>query len=287
MTTTITAPTLRQKTGAAFALSRPVNVLIGAASILLGAVVTGGSLHPAGKIVLACVSGALIMAGANAINDVYDLDIDRINRPHRPLPAAQLSPRTARGLAIFYFTLGVFFSIFLTPVSVVVATTATALLWLYSARLKRTVLWGNLTVSLVAGLAFIYGGLVAGRWAEALIPAGFAFLFHLGREVIKDIEDLAGDRELGAVTLPIRYGRRVALRVAVAAFALLLVATYMPFALGLYSSLYWKIVLLGVDTVLIYVIVVLLRDPSVERLGRLSGLLKADMMVGLAAVFFR
>lgn len=278
---------LRQKVIAVFRLVRPHNLLIGAGSILIGAVVTGGSVEPLGKVVLACLSGALVMAGANAINDVYDVEIDRINRPERPLPSGLLASATARTVAIFFFVAGVFFSIFIASISIYVAVFTTVLLWLYSARLKRTILWGNLTVSLITGLAFIYGALAVGRWREALIPAGFAFLFHLGREIIKDVEDLPGDRELGAVTLPVRFGRRVALRVAVVAFVLLLIATYLPYGFGLYGSTYWRIVLFGVDSVLVYVMVILLRDPSMEQLGRLSTLLKADMLVGLTAVYFR
>lgn len=268
-------------------LSRPVNLVIGAASILIGAIVTGRTLEPWGNVLLSCVSGILIMAGANAVNDVYDLDIDRINRPDRPLPSGRLGMRLARSVAIFFFVAGVFFSIFISFVSTVVATLATVLLWLYSARLKRTVLLGNLTVSLVTGLAFVYGALAVGHWLQALIPAGFAVLFHLGREILKDVEDLPGDRQLGAMTLPVRFGRRVALRVAVATFALLLVATYLPYGMGIYGPTYWMIVVLGVDSVLLVVMVILLGDPPRSWLGKLSTVLKADMIVGLAAVYFR
>lgn len=268
-------------------LVRPANLLIGAASILLGAWVTGRSLQPVAKVLLACLSGALVMAGANAINDVYDLDIDRVNRPQRPLPSGQLAVGAARTLAIFFFVTGVFFSIFIALISIIVAALTVALLWLYSARLKRTPLWGNLAVSTVTGLAFIYGALAVGRWKEALIPAGFAFLFHLGREIIKDVEDLPGDRQLGAATLPVQFGRRLALRVSASAFALLLVATYLPYGFGLYGQTYWKIVLFGVDSVLAGVMVALLRDPPAHVLGRLSTLLKVDMVVGLVAVYFR
>ena len=70
-----------------------------------------------------------------------------------------------------------------------------ALLYFYSARLKRTVLIGNLVIGLMTGMAFIYGGVVVGRMERAVVPAIFAFLVNLARELLKDVEDMEGDRK--------------------------------------------------------------------------------------------
>ena len=67
-------------------LTRPVNLLIALLSIFIGGFVTG-TIHPLLKLLLASFSGMLVAAGANSINDYYDLEIDRINKPKRPLPS--------------------------------------------------------------------------------------------------------------------------------------------------------------------------------------------------------
>ena len=235
-------------------------------------------------VLWAMVVAALITAGANALNDLFDLEIDRINKPHRPLPSGKLSISQARGFSIAATVTGLALSPLLGWWGLMVAWAVTVLLVAYSVRLKKTPLWGNLAVALAAALAFVYGGLVAGRVSSALIPAGFAFLFHLGREILKDAEDVAGDRAGGARTLATRAGIATALNFAGLAFIVLILATPLPFMLGRYSLAYLVIVILGVDVPLVYVVISSLRDQGPRNLGRLSLLLKLDMWVGLVAV---
>jgi geranylgeranylglycerol-phosphate geranylgeranyltransferase len=264
-------------------LARPLNVVIAAGSVLVGALAAGvWAFSPA--VLWAMIVAALITAGANAMNDLFDLDIDRINKPHRPLPAGRLSGSQARGFSIVVMVVGLGLSVLLGLWGMIVAWTVTILLVAYSARLKRTPLWGNLAVALAAGLAFVYGGLAAGRIGPALIPAGFAFLFHLGREILKDAEDVAGDRAAGARTLATQVGIATALKWAGFVFVLLILATPLPFVMGGYSLAYLIIVILGVDVSLVWVIVSSLRNQGPVNLGRLSFLLKLDMWVGLAAI---
>ena len=77
-------------------LSRPVNVLITFVSIPVACWIAGGTGHDRLFILLAGITGALVAAGANAINDAFDIDIDRINRPDRPLPRGALTQYDAR-----------------------------------------------------------------------------------------------------------------------------------------------------------------------------------------------
>lgn len=259
-------------------------MLIGGLSIFVGALVTG-SVQPLGKVVVACLSGALVAAGANVINDYFDVEIDRRNKPYRPLPAGRLTRRAAKVQALTLLALGSALGAALGLLPLVVATLTALLLYVYSWRLKRTVLWGNLAVSLATALAFFYGGLAVGRPWAASIPAGFAFLFHLGREIIKDVEDMHGDRLEGAVTLPIRHGLRTALAVATAVYVLVVAVTPLPYFGGVYGLAYLIVVVLGVDTVVAYVLVAMWRRPEPPVLHRLSELLKADMFVGLVAIY--
>lgn len=266
-------------------MARPVNLLLGIISIFLGAFLTG-TLEPLQNVILACLSGMLIMAAGNVLNDFFDLEIDRVNKAHRPLPAQKVTPDAARNFSIILFALGNFLSIFITWYSLGMALVVSAGLFLYNFKLKRTVLLGNLTVSLIAACAFVYGGLAVGHWRATMIPAGLAFLFHLGREIIKDIEDRQADRSKSAQTLPVRFGIPAALSAASVVFAILILFTFLPYLLKIYSAAYFWIALIGVDLVVIVALIFCWFNPFPDSLKKISTILKADMFVGLLAIYF-
>lgn len=263
---------------------RPVNCLIGGLSIGIAAVLAGAE-RISMPVALAIISGMLITAAANTINDYFDIDIDRINRPDRPLPAGELSPKTARCMAIFLFGCGVFFSIFINFYAILVTLLSTVLLIAYSAYLKRMLLWGNISVSLMTAIAFLYGALAAGRWQDGVIPAVFAFFFHLGREILKDLEDRIGDASADAQTFPLRFGLMPTLTLITAIYLVLISLTVVPFVIGHYGRAYLLTVLLGVDVVLLVVLAILWRKKDIANLSSLSNVLKADMLVGLIAIY--
>lgn len=265
-------------------LTRPVNLLIAFFSIFIGGFVTG-SIHPLLKLLLACFSGMLIAAGANSINDYYDLEIDRINKPKRPLPSGLVAPYRAHLFALVLFGLGILVGCFIHFIAFCIALCSSILLYLYSYRFKRTILWGNLVVALISGMAFIYGGSAVGRYLEALVVGIFAFLFHLSREIIKDIEDMKGDRSQGLVTYPLKHGIKKALVLTSFVMVVLIGLTFVPYFLHLFSVVYLWIVVIGVDLFLIYVLFSMWVQPTSVNTGRLAVLMKADMVVGLLAVY--
>ncbi len=266
------------------ALTRPVNVLLGAASIAVGAWLTAGVQWSA-ELGLACLSGALVMAGGNCINDYFDAEIDAVNKPFRPIPAGRVSAGYAVSWASILLVLGVFLSIFLNWTAFVLALSVALGLVLYGWRLKRSFLLGNLAVSLFSAIAFVYGGVAVGRWQLTFFPACFAFLFHLGREIIKDVADRDADRVAAARTLPILHGPEKALVLASTVFAALICLTFVPYALDVYGRSYLVVVVTGVDLVLVGIIYFLLNDPPVATLNRVSTILKIDMLVGLFAIY--
>ena len=265
-------------------LTRPQNNFIAAISVLVGAAISG-EVESWGKVFFACISAFFISAGGNSINDFFDLEIDRINKPNRPLPRGEISPFSALRFSISLFLLGILLSFWVKPLSVLVAFVACGLLIVYSSHFKRKLLWGNLTVSLVSALAFFYGGIATRDFRLSLIPAAFALLFHLGREVLKDVEDLKGDTFSGASTLPIRLGVDFSLGFCTLVFSLLMVLTVFPYIFHIFSFLYLLLVIMGVDLVIIYVIWSMWHNPSPSNLHRLSNLLKADMLLGLATIY--
>ena len=265
-------------------LTRPVNLLVAFVSIFIGGFVTG-TIQPVVKLIFACFSGVFISAGACSINDYYDLEIDRINRPKRPLPSGMVSPEHAYVYSLILLSVGVVLGLFIHLLGFIIALSSSLLLYFYSFRLKGTVLWGNLTVALIAGMALIYGGLAVGRTGQALIVGAFAFFYHLGREIIKDIEDVEGDRSQGIKTLPIQYGVTTALLWATVVFMVLIALTLVPYVLKLFSLTYLIVVVIGVDLFLVYVLISMWQKSEAKNMGRLAILMKVDMFVGLLAVY--
>jgi len=267
-----------------FKLTRPQNNLIAALSVLVGALVAGNIEYWWG-VVFACISAFFISGGGNCINDFFDVEIDRINKPFRPLARGEVSKIPAFWFSVFLFLAGLSLSLFIRPLSVMIATVAIIFLIFYSSILKRKLFWGNFTVSLVAAVAFVYGGITTRDFRLSLIPAVFAFLFHMGREIIKDVQDLKGDLSLNVSSFPIRFGIRFSLIFATLIFSLLIFLTSLPYLFDIFSFLYLIMVILGVDLVLFYVLWSMWKDPSNSNLGRLSTILKIDMFLGLAAIY--
>ncbi len=263
-------------------LSRPLNGLITALSVAAGALCTDGSIPPK-ALIAAALSAALVNAAGNAFNDLLDVDIDRVNRPERPLPSQRIAPRTAGIYAAAMAVLGIVIALSISPLHALLAAAISALLIVYSAYLKTSVLWGNALVGLLAAAAFPYGALVSGALDRAWIPATFALLFHVVREIVKDVEDMAGDRLRGDRTLPLRWGTRTAVGLATSIYAVLVCLTLMPFVLDIYGRVYLACVA-AVDLLVFYVVYRLQREPTQLAHGDLGRLLKAGMLIGLIAI---
>ncbi|HNW59524.1 MAG TPA: geranylgeranylglycerol-phosphate geranylgeranyltransferase [bacterium] len=269
---------------ALFELTRPVNVLIAGLSIALAGYLCGiGSAWQ--PLALACAAGALVTAAANSINDYFDLEIDRINKPDRPLPSARLSRREGLLLAGFCFAAALLLAFCIHATALAITFGSGLLLYWYSAHLKRTVLWGNLVVSLVTALAFIFGGIAVGQFQRALIPAAFSFLMHFGREIIKDMEDVDGDAAQQARTLPVVHGLFAARWLATLVLLALVPVTLVPWVLRIYGFWYLLVLLAGVHSVLVLVVWAIWRRPEHATYRWTSTLLKVDMLVGLLAIY--
>ncbi len=265
---------------AAIELPRPVNCLITFASVLLGGWL--GIHRITEPLLFAALSAALITAGGNALNDLCGITEDRINKPHRPLPSGRLSPGFVRIEMGIFLLAGILLALPLPMPALTIALTAVTSLIFYNIYLKRVPLIGNLIISALGGLAFLYGGAAVKVISAPYLIAGFAFLFHLGRELLKDLEDSAGDRQLSGSTVPISWGENSARILITGIFAILIIATPLPALLGIYSSMYLSLILL-LNTLLIFV---LIRLWQKDTLGYLNNLLKAGMLLGLAAFLF-
>jgi len=264
-------------------LSRPVNIIITVASIPVACWIAGGTIQDLFVIILTALTGALVAAGANAINDSFDIEIDRINRPDRPLPSGILTQRNAQKMWLIVSMTAVCINIFINLTALLIVIFAVIILYYYSARLKRTIIAGNMVVGFMTGMAFIYGGAAVGHVERALIPAMFAFLINFARELIKDVEDLEGDKKEQAATLPVRYGIKPALILATFLLLVLVGITFVVIKYSIYHSAFTYIILIA-DLLMCVSGVTMWRDFSSINMSRASGCLKLSMVIGLIAI---
>jgi 4-hydroxybenzoate polyprenyltransferase len=164
---------------------------------------------------------AVMNAASNGLNQIFDLEIDRINKPLRPLPSGRLGLRAAGRFTAATAAAGLALAALVNYQCLIMALVAALLTACYSVppiRTKRAWLPAALTIAiprgtllLVAGWSTVKSVAMPEPW---LLGAVFG-LFFLGATTTKDFSDIAGDRAEGCQTLPVRYGvRRAALAIA-------------------------------------------------------------------------
>jgi geranylgeranylglycerol-phosphate geranylgeranyltransferase len=275
---------LSRKLRAHIDLARPVNVAITLLSIPAASILAGATIRQWLEVGIAALTGGFVAAAANSINDYFDVEIDSINKPTRPIPRGDATKQEARLEWLVLSIVAVVLNFFLNIYALGIVLFAVVILYWYSALFKRTIIIGNLVVALMTGMAFIYGAVVVGNFKRAIMPAIFAFLINMAREVIKDIEDMEGDRKGKAITLPVRYGTAPALWLASVAIVLLIVTTIAAYELKVYTIVYLYPVLF-VDILLLAVMILMWKDQTPSTMNRLSNGLKVCMVVGLLAIF--
>jgi len=261
--------------------SRPFTLVAPALGFASGAATAAGAaprepwnadllLYPFIGLVMA----AVLNAASNALNQIYDLEIDRINKPKRPLPSGRLSSREAWTFTLATYVVALALAWFVEPAGrhecfwiVVVATVITVL---YSAppfRTKRLGIWANVTIAIPRGVLLKVAGWSAVKTIVGTEPwfIGAIFgLFLLGASTTKDFADMEGDARGGCRTLPIMYGvRRAAWLISpsfVVPFIMIAIGTYLRILTGTPALLY--LLSMVMTTYGIYVCYLMLRRPE-------------------------
>lgn len=280
---------LWRKLGALWRLSRPGNLALIFVAVFVGAILAvplgdspfGGLKDVYWKVLAAAAALSLVAAGGYALNDRCDLAIDRVNRPHRPLPAGDISVSSATAFALLCWAAALGLALISHPGGLWILGSCVLLSLLYAVKLKTTGLPGNLVVALMTSVALLYGAYSAGGLYLVLPIAVPAFLLNLARELFKDVEDLPGDQEAGARTLAVRLGaRRVCAAASLVLFAVppLITAGYL---LGAYIRLDALLLIIALTPSLIVIGVLGLRPHDA---GRTQRRLKILMPVILGAL---
>lgn len=264
-----------------------IKILRPANFIFVGICVFFGAMYPTFQLegyfwrIMAAAFSAMLIAGAGyVVNDYFDLDIDRINKPHRMLPSGMMFPRTALIYGLMLFFCGIILSYFTTSITcILLAFINAVLLYLYARYFKREFVSGNIVVAYTAASTFVYGGVVTGNLEQSLIIAVYAFLYTLMREIIKDMEDRDADAQNGAKTLAIRWQKNSVINLfLVAVVIIILLSGFLYMDMRINNSVLVLLMFFVILPLMIFYRI--LKTTNKENIyRRISQLMKLDMFI--------
>ncbi len=253
---------------------------------------------------LLVIATICIAAAGNIINDIYDVEIDKVNKPNKVLIGKRISERNANRLFILFNITGVAIGFYLAnsignPSFAALFIVFSALLYLYASYLKGILLIGNLLVSALVAMSLIIVALFdlfpaitpqnqatqSAVFKIVLQYALFAFFINFIREIVKDLQDINGDKKGGMNTFPIALGRKRTISIVfiLVVFMTLGVVYYM------YENLYNQQTLLlyflfAIVAPLLYFCIKSWEADSPKKYGFLSKLLKIIMFLGICSI---
>ena len=268
--------------------ARPFTLLPPALGVVSGAVTAWGAGHHkvpvtwdlALPVIYGALMAAMLNAASNAINQIYDLEIDRVNKPKRPLPAGTMTMGQAWGFTWAAFVVSWLLAFLAAPPSPEAVRAArecfwivlftSVLVWAYSAppfRTKRHGIWANVTIAVPRGLLLKVAGWSTVKTIVGVEPwfIGSIFgLFVLGASTTKDFADIEGDRAGGCRTLPILYGVKAAAWMIAPFFVLPFVLIPVGVSTGILTGNHTLLMVLGPVLILygIYTVWLLVRRPE-------------------------
>jgi geranylgeranylglycerol-phosphate geranylgeranyltransferase len=281
-------------------LLRPANGVISFAGTVIGGLSVLGVFSAAHlssyalALVLAGITTFLATSAGNALNDYVDAEGDRTNHPERPIPKGEVTPKEVLNYSILLYVLSPIPLLLYVPLGLYPGTVglssfemlfcilAASVCFMvgYEFNWKQEGLTGNAIVALLTGLVFLFGATVVWLPLNALPWMAMAFLATLSREIIKDMEDVAGDST--RTTLPKTYGMRTASQAGRISAGLAIILSPLPFLIWLpifsLAGVAYLALVIASDVVFVLSVAWL---P--QRLHREQGLSKIAMVLALVA----
>jgi geranylgeranylglycerol-phosphate geranylgeranyltransferase len=242
-------------------LFRAGNAVMGVVGLLIGVLIATGTdiLEHWEPIAYAAIAVFAFIAGGNSLNDYTDREVDKLAHPERPLPSGLMTPQQVLYISAACFVVSFLASLLLNFESTVIVVLAIVLMFSYEIKLKKDALTGNLEIALLTGMLFLLGGAVVGMMDRTYVIALLAFLAILGREIVKDIEDMEGDFD--RLTLPKRIGAKNAGILASASFLIAVALSPLPYLDDTFG-IWYMVGVLFADATFIYCSIVHFRNPT-------------------------
>lgn len=266
-------------------LLRPLNVITSGIAVFVATAILA-ELDSYYTLSLTIIIVMLLTAASNSLNDALDHEIDLINRPDRPIPSNHVSIKGALFISLILFLIGAALCLQLSGLAIVVGIfLAIPLIIIYCTSLKSRYLIGNIAVSLVLGMTFLFVGASHGNISPMVVPMCLAFGLTLLRELVKDIADIEGDQFLGLRTFPILFGINWAIRIIISLCVLIGLGSLIPYFIGIYGPGYIISLFIGVELPLMIIIFVFLKNPSISSAIYSARILKFSTLMGLLSIY--
>ncbi|MFH1312026.1 MAG: geranylgeranylglycerol-phosphate geranylgeranyltransferase [Candidatus Eisenbacteria bacterium] len=268
-------------------LLRLHNCVIAWGSVALGSFLAGGTIGY--ESMTASLMAFFVCAGGYALNDIFDVETDRVIKPWRPLVGNRLRRETAVTVVIAVWAIGCGFALLSGRSAVGFFLGWAVLLYLYSWKIKSYGVAGPIVVSFFASSGFLLGGLTGGSLGAAVFPFVIAMSLHMARETVKSVADIRGDSKAGISTVAVRLGARKTLGLSLGCIAAVIITSLLPFVLRVYGYLYLLPVVMVVYPLLAVCIYLITRaridlNRAERNSGSVTTLLKVAMPIGLAAL---
>ena len=266
-------------------LIRPLNTITAGVAMVIASSILSG-FEDLTNVTYTMLVVMAYTAGANSLNDAVDHLTDIVNRPDRPIRKGMVSRSVAITISFLLFLSGTLLALKLNRDAVFIGVIiAMPIMVVYNTHLKGKPLIGNIAVSMVIAISFLFCGAAHQNFGPMWLPAVLSFGLTLLREIVKDVADLEGDLSVGLATYPILAGvhksRKLILFIC---FLVGLLASY-PFLHGIYGLWYGIIVLIGVEIPIIIVVVLFVNNPGILSAKQSSKILKFSSIMGLIAIY--
>ena len=264
---------------------RPLNLIFSALAVIITAYLTHNLSQT--TIIINAVIVVVSFAGAsNILNDIFDINIDKKNQPHRPLPSGKISVWAALVymLALYFGGIYMVFNLSQPAIEIALVLVLPTLI-LYTPIYKRIPLIGNMAVAGVLGMVFLFSEAVFTGMVEIMwVPAWLAFGLTFIRELIKDIEDIEGDKLDGARTFPVVFGIDKSLYLVYLLIIIFCILWWLPYIDGLYRNPYAVCLFFVVEIPLILSIFFLWNNPTSSGCAIISRATKWITLGGMVAI---
>jgi geranylgeranylglycerol-phosphate geranylgeranyltransferase len=270
-----------------FSLIRPANSILVGFAVIVGVAVTSNSYREifTATSMFGFLTGFFISSFSMVSNDIYDLEVDRLNQPGRPIPSGQVSVRQAQIFSAVLLTLGLLASAAIGVSTFLIAAIFALVGWYYNYGGKKTGLFGNSLVALSLAIPYIFGSVALGNYQVnlAYILALTSFLAGMGREILKGIADAKGDEIRGIRTVAVSFGTSTAKRLAAIFFLLAVITSTFPLVFGLLGNafLIYSVLILIPDAIFVYLSAKVLTLKIDQHTLRLKSVALGGMMLGL------
>lgn len=258
-------------------------------AIFIGSVIAKG-LPSINKFLFAGLTGIFLEAATFALNDYFDLEIDKKNeRNDRPLVRGDLKPITAVLIYAIFLPSGIVASMLINNACFVIALITAIFATLYDIKLKEIKIVGNFYIAFIMAIPFIFGAAVVSKnvpsiiWTISLI----AFLAGTGREIMKDVMDFEGDALKKIKSFPSYFGKKAANLIASIFFISSVALSIVPFLINIDKSYYHDLIYLTIvvitDVILIYVSGTIIENVDKLHMSKCRKLTLVALSIGLIA----